>query len=141
MALSNCPRCGKTFNKLPNVKICRDCQDIEDAQFEKVYQFLRDNPKTQVSVISEQTQVKESLILEWFRTGRLMTGNSDVRWTCEKCGAEIDRGRLCKRCAGAVMGGIGDALAPQGGEAEDAPQQQGRRTEFGHELRSDKYAR
>lgn len=140
MALSNCPRCGKTFNKLPNVKICRDCQEAEEAQFEKVYQFLRDNPKTTLKITAEETQVSERLILEWFKTGRLTSQSPEFSWHCEKCGASIDRGRFCKRCAGEVRGGIDELLAPP--EAPGAEDHSSRgRVEFGHELRSDKYVR
>jgi predicted amidophosphoribosyltransferase len=140
MALSNCPKCGKTFNKLPNVKICRDCQDAEEALFETVYQYLRDNPKTTVRVVAEETGVQERLILEWFRSGRLAAHAPDVHWECEKCGAEIDRGRLCKRCAGETMGSIDDLLAPPD-DAGSTPQQRKPSADFGHQLRSDKYAR
>ena len=78
MALSNCPKCGKTFNKLPSVKMCRDCQDVEEAQFEKVYQYLRDNPNTTVRVIAGDTGVPERLILEWFKNGRLASHAPEV---------------------------------------------------------------
>ncbi len=141
MSLSNCPRCGKTFNKLPGVKICRDCQDVEDAQFEKVYQYLRDNPKTTVKITAEETEVSERLILEWFKAGRLTAHSSETAWECEKCGASIDRGRLCKRCAGEVRGGIDELLAPPGDAPEADAGPNPRRIDIGHELRSDKYAR
>lgn len=141
MALSNCPRCGKTFNKLPSVKICRECQDAEEAQFEKVYQYLRDNPKTTLKITAEETEVSERLILEWFKSGRLTAHSPEVNWNCEKCGASIDRGRFCRRCAGEVRGGIDDLLAPTDAPDGDAGGPARGRADFGHELRSDKYAR
>lgn len=104
--LSNCPRCGKTFNKQPKSKVCRDCQEAEEIQFEQVYQYLRDNPKTIVRTVSEETGVNERLILDWFRNGRLAGHAPEVTWDCENCGNQIDRGRFCKSCADGTKSGI-----------------------------------
>jgi hypothetical protein len=139
MALSNCPRCGKTFNKLGNHKVCLACEDIEEGQFQVVHNYLRDNPRTTIKIIADETDVSERLILEWYKSGRLSSHSSEQNWSCERCGASIDRGRLCRRCAGEMQGGIGDLLAPP--PSADAEPASPRRLDIGHELRIDKYAR
>ncbi len=144
MPLSNCPRCGKTFNRLPSAKICPECHEVEEQQFERVYTYLRDNPGVSIAKISSDTEVPERLILEWFRGRRLFAQDSSVTWPCERCGVPVSEGRVCQRCAGKFQASLGghpeSGGGPQGNQAPlDASA--GRRPDIGHELRGEKYTR
>ena len=144
MPLSNCPRCGKTFNRLPSSKICPDCHEVEEQQFERVYAYLRDNPGVHIPKIASDTEVPERLILEWFRTRRLLAKEPSVSWPCERCGAPVREGRLCQRCAGKFQASLGEHPEPGSGAPRNQPAADasgGHRPDIGHELRGDKYTR
>lgn len=144
MPLSNCSRCGKTFNR-SGAKVCPACVALEDEQFDRVYQYVRDNPGIPIPALAAQTEVPERLILDWFRTKRLLSRDDSVQWECERCGSAIRAGRLCLPCANELQASIQEssgqrAESPQP-PPDGPPSPQVRGPDIGHQLRSDKYAR
>lgn len=137
MSLSNCPRCKRVFNKLAGVTICDACRQQEEEDFELCYQFLRKHPNATIHEVSEETGVEVSRIMEFYRTGRLISG--DAGYPCEKCGGPTHRGVYCDKCVAAMRSALGtpvvdNPFAPKSQDDEDASY----RRSFSHELRIDR---
>lgn len=136
MSLANCPRCNKAFNKLNSSPLCTSCRQRDDEDFEIVYQYLRDHPNKLVPEIAAVTGVDEKNILEFYRSGRIITG--EAGYPCERCDTPIHRGKYCDRCAGGLKSDIDSqrSSAPdlkverEGGTAP--------RRDFSHQLRIDR---
>ncbi len=96
--VANCPRCGRIFAK--SVKnLCPECAKEEEDMYEKVYSYLRENPKSTVQQVSEHTGVPEERILSFLRQDRIMSAEwTELTYPCERCGADINSGRFCDRC-------------------------------------------
>ncbi|WP_418791027.1 TIGR03826 family flagellar region protein [Phosphitispora sp. TUW77] len=98
--LRNCPECGKVFVKI-NKNLCLDCIEKEEAEFEEVRKYLKDNPKAPVEEIVEITGVQEKKVLRWMREGRVdisfFDGSKGL--TCKSCGTVIKTGNFCAKCA------------------------------------------
>lgn len=98
MFLKNCDRCGKAYTS-SNPSICPDCIDQDEIDFKKVRNFVKENPKLSIEVISEATEVDEGRIRDYLRMGRLeladMTGPA---LECERCGKPISMGQYCIIC-------------------------------------------
>lgn len=99
MALANCVRCKKVFDKT-TTPICGACLQKEEENYELVYQYLKENPNKSVTEISAATEVSEKLILKFFRDGRFVdVVSSDYKvLRCEKCGVDIESGIYCASC-------------------------------------------
>jgi flagellar operon protein (TIGR03826 family) len=102
--LDNCIRCGKLFVKTTR-DICQDCYKEEEKQFQIVYQFMkkRSNRQATVSEIVDETAVAEELIIKFVKEKRLRASQfPNIAFPCEKCGADIQQGRLCSSCSAAI---------------------------------------
>ncbi|NLW16555.1 MAG: hypothetical protein GX033_02720 [Firmicutes bacterium] len=96
--VDNCPRCGRIYARNLR-KLCPDCIKEEEEQYQVVYRYLRDNPKSTVQQVSANTGVPEERILSFLRQDRLMVSEwTQLTYPCERCGAEIKRGRFCQSC-------------------------------------------
>lgn len=96
--VANCPRCGRIYAKTMK-NLCPDCLREEEELYEKVYRFLRDNPKSTVQQVSKATDVPEERILNFLRQDRIMSSEwSQLTYPCETCGADISGGRFCESC-------------------------------------------
>lgn len=101
MNIRNCKECGKLFQYDGISKLCYSCRKKDDEDFRRVKEFLYQNPKETITVVSEETEVSEDKILRYLREGKLeITGdNSGILLDCESCGAAIRTGRYCEKCA------------------------------------------
>lgn len=97
MSVANCPRCGKVFMKLKN-PICPDCQSAEDELFEKVVDYLKENPGATVAEVATELDCDVSIINKFIRTGRLGKVNPIWQAKCNRCGIQISSGELCEQC-------------------------------------------
>lgn len=141
MSLSNCPRCKRVFNKIAGVLICDACRQQDDEDFEYCYQFLRKTPNASINEVSEGTGVEASRIMEFYRTGRLISG--DAGYPCEKCGGPTHRGAYCDKCANAMRNALsnpssGSGRADSAPPAKDDPSDGSYQRSFTHELRIDR---
>ena len=96
--LVNCTRCGALFTALQPGP-CRQCREEEEAEFERVRDYLRDHPAAGVAEVTAGTGVSERRILEFLRAGRLRLQGAGPLLTCRFCGVVIDAGQVCSRCA------------------------------------------
>ena len=92
MDLNNCPDCGALFIQNPVRDVCEKCYREEEAQYDKVYRFLRkrENRAATVETTAEATGVKENLLHKWVRRGRLQVALfPNLGYPCDKCGSII----------------------------------------------------
>lgn len=73
MGIANCPTCNALFNKTTFRLVCDACFREEEAQFEKVYQFIRKrvNRTATMAQVVEATEVDEDLIIRYVKSGKL----------------------------------------------------------------------
>lgn len=100
MELKNCPHCGKLFAYDGQHKLCKVCRKEEDDDFQKVKEYLWDNPHATIEEVYEETGVERELIIKFVKEDRLIAEGIDVDFMleCERCGASISRGRYCEKC-------------------------------------------
>lgn len=122
MNVSNCPRCGRIFFK--NVKnLCPDCIREDEQMYEKVYRYLRENPKSTVMKVAAETGVPEDRVLAFLREGRIQaTEWMKVEYPCERCGAVITSGRYCESCSREVQDSLRSLANQIRSDAEGADQ-------------------
>jgi hypothetical protein len=112
MALANCKKCNKLFNKVL-VDICEECIKEEEKALSTVQHFLRDNPRSTALQIAEKTGVTAARILQFARERKINLASTEGGKTifkCQFCGCEINSGKVCSSC----MGKLGDktGMAP-----------------------------
>ncbi len=99
MNIKNCVKCGKVY-VYDNYKLCRNCRKLEEEDFQKVKQYIYDNPGATMQEISSETGVSIQRIMKYLREGRLQLReeNYNLILDCERCGKAIRTGRYCDRC-------------------------------------------
>lgn len=96
--MRNCDRCGKIYAS-PNPKLCSDCVKQDQDDFNVVREFLKENPKVSIEVISEATGVDELKIREYLRQGQLELADvNGPALECTRCGKPISKGDYCVLC-------------------------------------------
>ena len=107
MPLLNCKICGQVFESPGLKNVCRKCQEIEEKEYEKVRQFVKDNPKVPMNVVSEETGVPVDKINKFLRYGLLEKAEMvEVLLKCQLCGAEITSGNYCMLCMEKLKKGL-----------------------------------
>lgn len=98
MSFSNCPKCGKLFHFINN-PLCDNCKKEEEEIFEKVREYVKDNPGSNINKISQETEVSQKKILKYVREGRIeLSSEIGMGIQCEKCGRNIRTGKFCTNC-------------------------------------------
>ncbi len=99
MAVVNCARCKKMFNKIGSNKLCPECVEKGEEEYENVRNFLKENPGTQLADVEENTGVSVSRIKKWIKEGLLEEVTNGMSYLkCEKCGVSISSGKYCDSC-------------------------------------------
>ena len=100
MALKNCLQCGKVFSSDVS-ELCPECKKKEEDDYDLVYKYLEENPRSTADKVSEETGVDKDLILKFLRQGRLKTVeiSPESLPKCISCGQPIESGKLCPKCA------------------------------------------
>jgi flagellar operon protein (TIGR03826 family) len=109
MEMANCRKCKRLFPRVLD-PICEDCKKDEEATFDTVREFLRDNPKSTVGETSEATGVSTKKIFGYLREGRLEIAEG-AGLNCLHCGISIKSGKLCKPCFDAASQKIKGMIA------------------------------
>lgn len=91
-----CVSCGRIFDGYGLE--CYDCVEEHERQFNLARDYIWDNPRASMQEIVEETGVSEKLILRFLKEGRLEFDNSAGLIVCERCGAPITSGTLCRSC-------------------------------------------
>ena len=112
MNLRNCARCGKMFNYIGGQPICDQCKKALEEDFQKVKQYIVDNPRAGLKQIAEENGVTTKQLQQWIREERLMfTSDSPIQLQCEKCGELIQTGRFCAKCKGSMANNLNQSIA------------------------------
>ena len=112
MNLRNCPRCGKMFNYVAGPPICDPCRKALEDDFQKVKQYIEENPRASLKQISEECKVTTKQIQQWIREERLMfSKDSPIQLVCEKCGELITTGRFCAKCKYSMANNLNNTFA------------------------------
>lgn len=99
MDVRNCSRCGKIY-VYDNFKICPKCRRDDEEDFEKIKEYIDENPDANISEVSEETEVDTQKIIKFLREGRLeIKDEQNLLLLCERCGKPIKTGRFCDKCA------------------------------------------
>ncbi len=99
MDVRNCRNCGRMFNYIGGRAICPICKDALEKDFERVRDYIRENPQANMQQISDDCEVTISQINEWVREERLeFSKDSQVMLECESCGGPVRTGRFCEKC-------------------------------------------
>ena len=108
MNLKNCPQCGKLFASEHGEKLCPVCLEDEESDFQKVKEFLWDNPKATIEEVHKETGVERDLIIKFIRDDRLIAEGIDIDIVieCERYGKAIAHGRFCKSCQEELIDGL-----------------------------------
>ena len=89
MDVRNCKMCGNLFN-FTGSHLCPACNNKMEKKFSEVKDYIRENPTSSISVVSEETEVPIQQLKRWIREERLsFSKDSGVVIQCEKCGAPI----------------------------------------------------
>ena len=112
MNLRNCSRCGKMFNYVTGPAICDPCKKAIEDDFQKVKQYIEENPRASLKQISEDCEVTTRQIQQWIREERLMfSKDSPIQLVCEKCGELITTGRFCAKCKNSMANTLNNTFA------------------------------
>ncbi|MFD1038887.1 TIGR03826 family flagellar region protein [Virgibacillus byunsanensis] len=106
--LANCSRCEAVFVKTIR-DICQNCYKEEEKEFNTVYHFLikRENRESNLMEIVKETGVKENIIIKFIKEKRLRQSKfPKLTYPCERCEAEIIKGRLCTNCSQEILDGV-----------------------------------
>ncbi len=107
MAVLNCKHCGKIFNYNVGEKICTECRQQLADDFQKTKNYLRANPNSSISDVSQACDVTVAQIKNWVRQERLVfSGDSAVGIECMGCGRNINTGKYCDECKNMLLKGL-----------------------------------
>ena len=99
--IKNCQYCGKLYAEIGH-GMCPDCLEKENKKIEEVIVYVRSNPGAKVPEIVKETGAHETLIKRLIREGRFEQIGIKMSYPCEKCGAPITVGKICKNCNDAI---------------------------------------
>lgn len=105
MGLRNCTRCGQVFAS-DSDKICSDCKDQEEKDFEKVKEYIWEEGQASIPKIHEATGVEEKMIQKFIREGRLVDLGLELTIECKRCGQAITSGDYCESCRDEMVSGL-----------------------------------
>lgn len=106
VAISNCKKCGKVFQRKANEVSCYECVKQEEEQFTLLYRTLQKSASQggiAIEELSAEVGVSVEEIERFYWEGRLSTAGIFLKMTCQACGVmtkEADRrGRYCLKCS------------------------------------------
>ncbi|MBO4458026.1 MAG: flagellar protein [Butyrivibrio sp.] len=112
MNLRNCARCGKMFNYIGGPVICEPCKKAAEEDFQKVKEYIANNPHASLKQISDDNEVSTKQLQQWIREERLMFAEgSPIKLECENCGAPILTGRFCAKCKASMANNLATSFA------------------------------
>lgn len=105
MALVNCKKCSKVFQKVLSDH-CSDCLIKEEDQFRNLYRLLQNSAThggISIEELATQSNVSVSEIEQLFQAGKFGTAGACLKYECQTChimmGALQRRGRFCINCS------------------------------------------
>lgn len=71
MSFCNCPICGRLFTKQGFYEVCESCFAENQSDFDKVREYLYQNPNKNILEVAKATGLSMDKIKEFLRQGRL----------------------------------------------------------------------
>ena len=107
----NCRKCGKIYNYIGGSPICPVCKQGEEDDFQKVKEYLYENPGANITQVSIELDIGVEKIKRFLKDGRLeITGDDgNMILECENCGKSIKSGRFCETCERDLAAGFRSA--------------------------------
>lgn len=101
MRTKMCQRCKRMFYYSGFGHIyCDYCKRADTRDFDKVKDYILENPGATMLEVADQTGVLMKFIEIYLREGRLeIPENSPIFIKCEMCKKDIRFGRVCPECA------------------------------------------
>jgi hypothetical protein len=137
MPLSKCPRCKQLWNRDHDAIVCEACAPDEDADREKVLEFIANNPGQNTDAIAEATEVDVETIRRMLDEGVIAREADLGAAICGQCGAPAisHTQQLCDACLGkleketldrrrSLQSAIQQTKASAGGAPQKAPSQE-----------------
>ncbi|MCR4590359.1 MAG: flagellar protein [Lachnospiraceae bacterium] len=91
--------------------LCPGCREQDEEDFQRVKNYLRDNPGRTVVETAKACEVDPDRIRAWLKDERLeFTGDGNTGLFCEKCGAAIASGTICDDCRMALSRAAGELM-------------------------------
>ncbi|MGV8145785.1 MAG: TIGR03826 family flagellar region protein [Alkaliphilus sp.] len=113
MELRNCKKCGRAF-AYRGKPICIRCQDKDEDGFQKVKDYLYDNPGANIKEVSDETGVEEKQILRYLKDSRIeIVEEGNFVLDCERCTKSIRSGRFCDACLAEMSREFKTAIKPR----------------------------
>lgn len=98
--VKNCKMCKRMFQYVSGSMLCPTCKQLDEQDFDKVREFLRDFPGATTQEVSDNTEVSPTKIHRWLKEGRLeVSETSPMALNCESCSVRIRSGRFCVECS------------------------------------------
>ncbi len=100
------------FNYVQGPSICEPCKKEIEESFQRVKDYIVENPRASLKQISEDNGVTAKQIQQWIREERLMfSKDSPLKLMCEKCGEPILTGRFCAKCKGTMADTLNESFS------------------------------
>ena len=110
--IKNCPICGKLFSDLGH-GCCPDCYEKVLEKEREVVNYVRDHKGAKIAEVCEATGAPSGMIKKLIREGRFEQIGVKMTYPCEKCGAPIISGKICKTCEEAARSELQKQAAMQ----------------------------
>lgn len=110
MDVRNCKMCGKLYNFIggPYRNLCPNCIEKMEQKFDEVKEYIQEHKSATINEVSEECDVNARQIEQWIREERLMiSDDSPIGISCERCGTTIRSGRFCERCKNKIANNLG----------------------------------
>ena len=124
MEVKVCRGCKKMFQYITGPVLCPKCKQLEEEQFLKVKDYLRENPGSTMYAVTQATGVSAALIEKFLKQGRLQVAeNSPIALICERCGKKIPTGKFCNACKKEIseeLTGVKNSIVAKEKEKENA---------------------
>jgi ribosomal protein L37E len=100
MPLASCPRCSKTFMKEKDRVVCEKCVDAEEADYERVQNYVSQNPDCSPAQVAEGTGIRFEVVMRVVGAGRVAQVDRSEAVRCGRCGAPAISlaKKLCETC-------------------------------------------
>jgi len=126
MNIVQCTFCRKPFATLGG-RICPDCLEQIDKDFITVRDYIDEHKRSNIDIISKDTEVSKQVIIHLLKEGRLILDSPDGEGGgvlfCEVCKAPISTGRMCKDCMGKVASKMSKNTTPAKAPEASKPEQ------------------
>jgi len=108
--LRNCKKCNRLFSSVDGSTLCSRCNVKVDDGFNRVREYIYDNPVSSIKDVSKGTSVSADVILKWIRDGRIILAENSSISFCQRCGSPMDGGRFCGKCVKELADGLKEGI-------------------------------